>query len=84
MVSYDLQRPGQNYSGLIEAIKGLGAYRHCLQSTWLVATAHSPAAVWDSLAGHVDKNDRVLVMTVGGTAAGWLNKADWDWINTHI
>lgn len=36
LISYDLINPGQNYPGLIEAIKNLGAWWHNLESVWIV------------------------------------------------
>ena len=37
LIGYDLTRPGQNYPGLIEGIKELGSWWHCLDSTWLLS-----------------------------------------------
>lgn len=38
LVTYDLKQPGQDYSGVHEAIKSCGAWWHFLESTWLVDT----------------------------------------------
>ena len=47
LIAYDLNAPGQNYDDLIKAIKGLGAWWHHLDSTWLVKsdlnTSDSPS-----------------------------------------
>lgn len=36
LITYDLKEPGQDYSELYEAIKGLGDWQHPLESMWLV------------------------------------------------
>ena len=38
MIGYDLNRPGQDYPALIDAIKRLGTWWHHLDSTWIVVT----------------------------------------------
>lgn len=46
-ITYDLRKPGQDYTPLYEAIKALGtSYKHDMQSTWLVAST-------DLTAGHL-------------------------------
>jgi hypothetical protein len=71
MVGYDLNRPGQNYEGLIEYLKGLGAWWHHLDSTWLVNTTKTPAEVRDSAVAFLDAGDELLVMDVTGVARAW-------------
>ena len=63
-INYDLKKPGQDYTELHEAIKACGTWWHYLGSTWLVDTSLSAAGIWQKLAPHVDKNDRVLVIGV--------------------
>lgn len=38
LVSYDLNKQGQNYTNLINAIKTYDAYIKCLHSQWLIST----------------------------------------------
>lgn len=61
LVGYDLNSPGQNYAGLIDAIE---RYTHChaLDSMWFIDTASEPSAVRDSLKQHIDKGDQLYVM----------------------
>ena len=82
-INYDLKRPGQNYEELYKAIKDCGAWWHYLGSTWLVDTNLTGKGVWERLAPHVDKNDRVLVIRVARDYQGWLPQDAWDWINSR-
>lgn len=86
MVSYDLNRPGQNYADLIEELKGFGTWWHHLTSTWLVRSALTPAQIRDTLKAHLDPNDELLVIDVhsGSWASfGFSQKAN-GWLRKHL
>lgn len=83
-VSYDLNRPGQNYEGLYEELKRSASWWHFLDSTWLIATSESSEQLWSRIAPHVDKTDSVLVIKVVNKSAGWLPQEAWNWINQHL
>jgi hypothetical protein len=84
MITYDLNKPGQNYGQLYDAIKGVATgWLHPLNNIWLVVSPMSSAGLRDYLIPFVDGNDKLLVMEVGldwaslnlGTFAnGWLLK----------
>jgi hypothetical protein len=82
-INYDLKQPGQDYSGLYEAIKSCGAWWHYLGSTWLVDTGLDAAAIWNRLYSHTDRNDSVLVIGVTRDYSGWLPKDAWEWIKSR-
>lgn len=71
LIAYDLNRPGQDYGSLIDAIKALGAWWHHLDSTWLVKTTLSATQLRDHLAGYLDTDDELLVVDVTGDARAW-------------
>ena len=71
IVTYDLNRPGQNYSELFEAINGIGSWWHCVDSTWIVKSNLSAVQVRDRLSSRIDANDRLLVAALSGEAA-WI------------
>ena len=82
-INYDLNKPGQDYAKLHEAIKGLGPWWHYLDSTWLVDTNLNADQIWNRLSQHVDKNDFVLVIGVTRDYSGWLPKDAWEWIKSR-
>jgi hypothetical protein len=72
LIGYDLNSPGQDYAGLVDAIKNLGTgWWHHLDSTWLVNTSKTPAQVRDALAAHLDKGDEILVIDVTKASRAW-------------
>jgi hypothetical protein len=85
LIAYDLNKPGQNYEGVHEAIKALGAWWHYLESTWIVATRQSPDAAWSAIRSVFDDSDRCLVIDITGDSyQGWLTQDAWDWIHEHV
>ncbi len=83
-VSYDLNRPGQNYQGLIGELEQSPSWWHYLKSTWLIATNETPDQLWGRLEPHVDTTDCVLIMEVINRAQGWLPAKAWEWINQYV
>ncbi|WP_319568268.1 CRISPR-associated protein Cas2 [Cohaesibacter marisflavi] len=75
-ISYDLSKPGQNYSGLIDAIKSLGAWAHINESFWFVNCSKSPREVCDALQKHLDSNDSIYVVDAKNNVAAWNNLSD--------
>ena len=71
MIGYDLNKPIQNYTDLINAIKKVGSnWWHCLDSTWIVKTDKTAAQIRDELTPHIDQqNDELLVAKLTGDAA---------------
>ncbi|MBM4065288.1 MAG: SinR family protein [Planctomycetes bacterium] len=72
LITYDLMTPGKDYNKLFDAIKKLGSYFHCLDSTWLVDTNHEGVGIRDYLRQYIDWNDKLLVTALLGETA-WYN-----------
>lgn len=81
LVSYDLNKSGQNYDGLYSAIKELGSYCHCLDSSWLVETNLNSGQISTFLRQRIDDNDNILIIRVMKDYQGWLPKEFWDWLD---
>ena len=85
LITYDLNRPGQDYQKLYKAIEHLSnGYSHCLDSTWLINTDLDADKITRKLAPYIDKNDRMLVVKITQDYQGWLDKQHCDWIAKHI
>jgi len=70
LISYDLLKPGQEYTDLFDAIKSVGTkWWHCLESVWLVETALASSQLRDTLRSYVDSNDKILVVALEGNWA---------------
>jgi hypothetical protein len=86
LIGYDLNRPGQNYGSLFAAIKTLGGtWWHCLDSTWIIKSNKTTAAIRDALMPHIDKSDELLVVELSGVGA-WVGFDDEcsGWLKEHL
>ena len=81
LISYDLNKPGQDYSNLHKEIKRAGSWWHHLESTWLISTDLGPEKWHERLIRHMDENDHLLVIEVCDNYQGWLPKKAWEWLN---
>lgn len=84
IVSYDLNRPGQNYEGLLEEIRRSPGWLHPMQSTWLIYTNESAQQLSDRLLKYIDGSDRLILMPASKPVLGWLTQESWDWINKYV
>jgi hypothetical protein len=86
LISYDLNKPGQDYDDLIEKIKSLGTWWHNLDSTWIVKTSQPAKTVRDTLKPLLDENDELLVVDITGTSAAWwgFNERGSKWLKDNI
>ena len=85
LIGYDLNRPGQNYPELFTAIKAIGLWWHCLDSTWIVKTDKSAIQIRDVLQPHIDNSDELLVARLTGEAA-WagFNQECSSWLTSNL
>jgi hypothetical protein len=72
IVSYDLNRPGQDYATLIARLKQLGAQR-ILYSQWMLRTTMTAEQLRDDLLRFIDATDRILVADVTDAPLAWSN-----------
>jgi hypothetical protein len=68
LVSYDLDKPGQDYPRIIERLKALGALR-VLYSEWILQGNYSAVNLRDDLRQYIDQNDKLLVVALTGEVA---------------
>ena len=86
LVTYDLKRPGQNYSDLYDAIKSEGDWQHPLESIWAVKTGISVSAgtLYKRLRPLIDENDSLFIVEITDQdRQGWLAKSFWTWLKEN-
>jgi hypothetical protein len=84
MISYDLNKHGKDYPALFKAIKDCSSKEpwHGLDSTWLIKSSMSADAISKHIREATDSDDNHLVIEVINNKQGWLDKADWEHINS--
>jgi len=66
IISYDLYRPGNNYSDLTAEIKRLGAdWEHPLANLWIIETDLSAADIRASIGDHLVTGDKLYICEAG-------------------
>lgn len=84
LITYDLKKPGKDYTALHNVIKTAPKWWHYLESTWIIQTYES-VDIWNSrLTKVLDQNDHLLIIDITKSPRqGWLPKEAWDWIRTN-
>ena len=85
LITYDLNKPGQNYTKLYEAIKALsGTHWHMMESVCTTALPAPATTLRDSLAANIDKNDKLLVAKLSEAAWQGISDKNSEWLKNTI
>jgi hypothetical protein len=72
VIGYDLHpTKGETYDELIAAIKALGSWWHCLDSTWLIISNLSAVQIRDALWPHMKADDQPLAVAYAPPNSAW-------------
>lgn len=83
-ISYELQKPGQNYDVLYETIESAQSWCHPMTSHWFIRTEQSVQTWYEKLRKVMDQNDFIFVVDITGQARqGWLPQTACDWFNEN-
>ena len=80
LVTYDLDKPGQDYNGFHAVIKK-HAYTELSESSYAIQTNETPEQVYNQLSPHMDKNDHVYIITLSAPYYGYGPQATNDWLS---
>jgi hypothetical protein len=89
LVSYDLKKPGKDYSSLYKTLKSANNWWHYLESTWILYVNSDNASqsieTWSqAIKSAVDANDFYIVIDITKQyRQGSLPKEAWDWMVEH-
>jgi len=85
-VNYDLNKTGQDYDDLIKYLKSHDSWATPLKSSFFVKTSLTAGELRDGIKKHVDANDDVVVVPVGGH--GWATQSIpssvTDWMRNNL
>ena len=76
LVSYDLNKPGKDYSGVHKAIESASAGVWCkpLESVYVIRSSLTAQAIYNKICPFLDTSDRILVIEVTGNSYWYLEK----------
>lgn len=86
IVSYDLQRPGKDYSTLIEHLKSYPGWAKPLESVWLIKSSLGISDFTNQISIKIDQNDKLIVVEVTKKPVAWVNldQEVINWINKNL
>jgi hypothetical protein len=70
-ITYDLNKAGKNYDGVINAIKSLSKYAKYQKSAWYVRSAYTATQVADHIWKEMDADDHLMVIDATNNSATW-------------
>lgn len=85
IITYDLNKPGQDYTDLIDAIKSYSAWCNIAKSVWCIITNDTAETTRNFLKKFLDQNDILFVSKVSAPAA-WHGepKEVSEWLIKHL
>lgn len=85
LVTYDLNRPGKNYTSLYNALGRVSnTVSKPVESVWLFQTNKSSNQVYNLLRPYVDDSDRLFVVRLTSDYIGWLDGKVVDWLAGRV
>ena len=83
LVTYDLNKPGQDYKDFIEAFKKY-EWARLSESSYAIETTKSPETIYNELVPHIDKDDRVYIITLTRPLWYWGSKKVNEWLEARL
>lgn len=84
IVSYDLCQPNRNYSELYSALKSFPRWGRLTESTWAIVADKDHIEIRDFLMRFIDKNDRLIIIRSGKSAAWTKVLAPNEWVRSNL
>ncbi len=84
LITYDLNKPGQNHKKVLDKIKAYGSWAKLSESSYAVETDQSPTDIYKAFKPLLDKNDDFLVITLTRPWNGQASKDVIDWLQHRL
>lgn len=83
LVTYDLMKPGQDYSELHNKIKSY-PWARLSESAYAIKTEASASTIFNQLKSVLDQNDRLYIITLKQPYAGYGLKDVNNWLDNNL
>jgi DNA-binding transcriptional regulator LsrR (DeoR family) len=83
LVTYDLKKPGQDYSGLLAKIRSY-AFARLSESSYAIESLESPEAVCTALRRFMDANDTIYVINLKRPYSGYGPQDTNQWLEQKL
>ncbi len=83
LVTYDLNKPGQDYSDFYKVIKSY-TWARLSESSYAIATSKATKTVYEELAPHIGRGDQLFVIGLENNWHGFGPRDVYDWLKEHL
>ena len=83
LITYDLKKPGQDYSDFYKIIKSY-SWARLSESSYAIATTEIPKSIYEKPTPHIDKNDQVYLITLTSPYWGSEPQEVNDWLKKYL
>jgi hypothetical protein len=83
LVTYDLKKPGQDYTDFLNVVRSNG-WARLSESSYAVDTNESPSSLHNKLRQHLDANDQLYIITLKKPHSGYGPKEANEWLDQHL
>jgi hypothetical protein len=83
LVTFDPNKPGQDYSNLLDEIKSYSNVR-LSESSYAIITDETPDIVCEELKKHIDTDDNIYIINLKRPYAGYGQELVLDWLKKEL
>ena len=83
LVTYDLDKPGQDYTDLLKEIKKF-SWARLSESSYAIETDLTPSQLYARFKQYVDANDTIYVIVLNRPYVGQGPKEVNEWLENHL
>jgi hypothetical protein len=83
LVTFDTNKPGQDYSGLLGEIKSYSNVR-LTESSYAIITDKTPVVVCEEMEKYITKNDNLYIINLKRPYAGYGSELITDWLKKEL
>jgi hypothetical protein len=83
LVTYDLNKPGQDYSEFIATFKKY-PWAKLSESSYAIDTSKSPSAIYEELEPYTDEGDHVYIIKLSNPWMGYGPKKVNSWLDDNL
>lgn len=83
LVTYDLKKPGRDYTDLLTTIKSY-SWAMLSESSYAIRTDRTPEQVYNLLANHLDENDHIYVVNLKAPFWGYGPEVVNEWLAENL
>lgn len=83
LITYDLNKPDKDYSGILEEIKKYD-WAILSKSSYIIDTMETPNGIYEKLKLHLDSDDSLCIIEVKENRRVFATKTTNAWLKEHL